>query len=369
MNVVPITGKGVGVVATREIKAGERLLAEAPVLAVPMLDGGMVDPEELERAVQVLDNAQRSHFFQLSQNSMYGEKRTASGIAQTNGIPFRWRNAIYGAVYLNASRFNHDCNANACFNWVVDEEQSARFHEGQSTHVTGRLVVHSIKRIRPGDEITLNYLGFLQPREVRQARLRSSFGFSCVCGKCSLSGTALSESEERVTALRDAAALSETLNSWASPAALISAAPAEVLARLDAWHGLLVRECPPDGIHAGTSELLLQAFVEFCDEACTRLSGMVSRARANEASGEAAGRQLRVPLGELSARALAYEEAARAWAGRARDVARVMAGEDSASFRVHDAALARCWRHDGSGKSTHLNDLWIEAGASNEWRR
>jgi hypothetical protein len=83
--VMPIDGKGFGVVATRDLFIGERLLAETPLLVVPMdvsgYDGQRHGEYEgipsalLEAAVDALPADRRCKFFELSQNSAYGVTR------------------------------------------------------------------------------------------------------------------------------------------------------------------------------------------------------------------------------------------------------------------------------------------------------
>ena len=107
--VMPIDGKGFGVVATRDLFIGERLLAETPLLVVPMdvsgYDGQRNGEYEgipsalLEAAVDALPADSRCKFFELSQNSAYGVTRSPAGIAQTNGIPHTHGSKTYGAIY------------------------------------------------------------------------------------------------------------------------------------------------------------------------------------------------------------------------------------------------------------------------------
>lgn len=58
----------------------------------------------------------------------------------------------------------------------------------------------------------------------------------------------------------------------------------------------------------------------------------------------AEGSRLRFSIAELDTKAAAYMQAARDWASRARDLALVVAGDDSPLFAVYDLALGRCWR-------------------------
>jgi hypothetical protein len=52
-------------------------------------------------------------------------------------------------------------------------------------------VVHAIRDIEPGEEITNCYIGQLLPRSARQEYLQRHFGFRCDCIVCSKTGSAL----------------------------------------------------------------------------------------------------------------------------------------------------------------------------------
>ena len=80
--------------------------------------------------------------------------RSAVGIAGTNGIPFHHRSAQYGGIFFVASRFNHACDCNACYKWNSTREQ---------------LTVHATRSIGEGEEVCINYGGFLTGTEQRQA--------------------------------------------------------------------------------------------------------------------------------------------------------------------------------------------------------
>lgn len=257
--VMPIDGKGFGVVATRELFIGERLLAETPLLVVPMdvsgYDGQRNGEYEgipsalLEAAVDALPADSRCKFFGLSQNSAY-VTRSPAGIAQTNGIPHTHGSKTYGAIYYMASRFNHSCDANACFRWnrsLGGAVGGAVPPDGAGSG--GQLTVHATKRIPAGTEITFNYAGFLAPREARRRYLLESFGFECTCAKCAVSGPALAESEARIAALGGTASLRASLRAWGALDALVVDEPSAVLGRLDARYALVEAECE-DGLLA-----------------------------------------------------------------------------------------------------------------------
>jgi len=83
-------------------------------------------------------------------------------------------------------------------------------------------------------------------------------------------------------------------------------------------------------------DFALLGFVEFLDLCSSRVGSLAVHSR------HAAHAELQT----LRAHAIAYRDAARQWAREARDVTRVVAGEDSPAFEVWSAALdpARgCW--------------------------
>ena len=137
------------------------------------------------------------------------------------------------------------------------------------------------------------------------------------------------------------------------------------------------------------TETFAQAFVEFCDSCHVRLAELARRGEAyrRSESSEDDGvmmtfreRRVRVSLSDLHSEAEAYRQAARRWASRGKELARMLAGEDSPSFAVYDMALQRCWREeeegsqpsesaDGDGtrrrrEATSFSQLWVDAGLS-----
>mmetsp|Transcript_55392 Transcript_55392/g.109999 ORF Transcript_55392/g.109999 Transcript_55392/m.109999 type:complete len:340 (-) Transcript_55392:81-1100(-) len=263
---------------------------------------------------------------------------------------------VFGGVFYTTSRFNHSCDANAVFKW---------------NSALGKLTVHSCKPISAGEEITLNY-GFggscFQCRELRQSHLRSSFGFDCTCAKCQLQGDALRESEARAASIGDFESFFADLEAWSAPQVLESTPAAVTLSKLEERGWLMAAECP-DGVHYGT-DFLLQAFVEFCDLCTARLHAILTAHADRTPPADAQA---------LRADASAFREAARRWAGAARDAAHVVAGGDSPAFLVWTWALesARgCWPDPNAGPrddGTHpaaaqpgelFARRWVDAGLS-----
>ena len=235
--------------ASRNIALGERLISEAPLIE------HTPDSPPLSDLVDALPEESRAAFFELAQNSeRFGEKKTAEGIYATNALPNHAYSISHGAIFATISRFNHSCDANACFKW---------------NPALGRMTVHASRPIRADEEITFNY-GFPNGcvlRDARKRRLQSTFGFDCKCSKCSLTGEALRASEQRLAAIGDTSTLLDELCVWGSLPTLVCVPAEQVLRRLDARMELVSQEYPHG--HCRGLDAFLKNYVEFC-EAGTR---------------------------------------------------------------------------------------------------
>ena len=171
--VVQDPGAGLGVVATRDIAAGECLLQEQPLLLLTPDGAGRYngafrgDPEHAKLLLSTLSAAKPGA----------GE---LGSVIETNGIVIRdGAAAAFTAVHHLISRCNHSCAPNAAFSW--DAEAGV-----------GRL--HAALPIRAGAAVEFNY-GARGSRARRQQRLQQRFCFACACELCSLSGAALEASD------------------------------------------------------------------------------------------------------------------------------------------------------------------------------
>ena len=171
--VVQQPGAGLGVVATRDVAAGECLLQERPLLLLTPDGAGRYngvfrgDPEHTKLLLSTLSAAKPGA----------GE---LGSVIETNGIIIRvGAAAAFTAVHHLISRCNHSCAPNAAFSW--DAEAGV-----------GRL--HAALAIRAGAAVEFNY-GARGNRARRQRRLQQRFCFECACELCSLSGAALEASD------------------------------------------------------------------------------------------------------------------------------------------------------------------------------
>ncbi|KAH8818897.1 hypothetical protein DL96DRAFT_1715173 [Flagelloscypha sp. PMI_526] len=197
-----LPGKGIGVVAVRDIQQGELLVKEKPVIVVPATLS--VTPQEyLAEILPTLSQSKYDAFFNLSYHSLPEHitnpsehpDELALAIIQTNGVAAGHSTV---GVFPRMARINHACagSFNAVYNWRDDE---------------GLLVVHAFKPIPAGSEITTSYFDTKLPRSERQAGLLSQYGFNCTCSTCSLPPAESLESDARLTNI---AGLYSNFSSW-----------------------------------------------------------------------------------------------------------------------------------------------------------
>ena len=348
-SVQAIPGKALGCVAIRDIACGERLISEAPLIS---RDPDSPPLAELVASLSPQDNAV---FFSLCQNSRrFGDVKTADGIFATNALPKHEYCRAHEAIFPTISRFNHACDASACFQWH---------------RPLGRMTIHAARDISIGEEICICY-GFPPGcllREHRRARLADAFGFECECSTCCLRGEALRRSEELQVAIGDTMSIRTELCVWGSLPTLVCVDAARVLAKLDDRFQCINEETPAG--HRRGVDVFLRSAVEFCEAAAARLIGLVHAAPPHQDALVMFG--LPVQLTALRAAAVAYLRSARRWALAACDVTRDLAGDDSPAYAVWATALRDgFWTADEGGADDapcRIGRLdfyreWVDAG-------
>ncbi|XP_014554312.1 hypothetical protein COCVIDRAFT_39748 [Bipolaris victoriae FI3] len=132
-----IEGKGKGLVATKNIAKGTRIISERPP------------------------------FF---------------SIIRTNALPIE-ENGTAGGIFLEACRINHCCNNNVQKHW---------------NKRIGRHTVHPLRDIVESEDITIYYLGLDGIRDVHRQKLQDKLGFLCACCVCSLPAEESEENDQRL---------------------------------------------------------------------------------------------------------------------------------------------------------------------------
>ncbi|KAH9825201.1 asparagine synthase-domain-containing protein [Melampsora americana] len=175
--IAPIPLKGMGVLAARQIKTGELIIGERPI---------MILPERLECLNQrTLDQVHFMIFDQMPFVNQLALSALSSNGAEHPIVSKIWNNEIclelgntseqntcpytYSAVYPTISRCNHDCAPNS--RWHFD---AASF----------TLNLCAVREIQADEQITVSYIHHLIPKAERVAKLKEKWGFECDCRAC-----------------------------------------------------------------------------------------------------------------------------------------------------------------------------------------
>ena len=204
---------GIGCFATRDIRKGEVVLIERPVVVAKDVGGGIgrgaADASKagaearLDAAVAALSEADRAKVFALTDVHSSGgggggggggsSEATALGIFRTNAYPTAGGE---GGLFPLFARFNHACTPNVSHRWCPADSVPA---DGGPGAGGGVRAVFAARDIAAGEELLNSYIEPAAPRHERRAALRAQFGFDCTCAACALGDDAatLRESDRR----------------------------------------------------------------------------------------------------------------------------------------------------------------------------
>lgn len=172
-----IPGKGLGMIATKDIAQGTRILTETPVMHLNQPDQHYRTPDSQFRELSD-DDKQRV----LSLFNYCEDKGKLMGILWTNAIPLQGKYPECG-LFIEASRINHACYPNTLHTWNAEARELRTF---------------AIRDIKEGEEITNKYTSGLADYATRQRHLDEVFGFTCQCYLCSLPAEERDQSDERI---------------------------------------------------------------------------------------------------------------------------------------------------------------------------
>lgn len=147
-----VPGKGKGLIASKKISKGSRILEEEPIISLSNVGFSMKQLQrDLEQQVSSLSKHQREDFLSLHNIHPYrDDAEQYVGSWRTNCLPTENDG---GAIFLEACRINHACDNNAQKSWNENIK---------------RYTVHAMKDIGMGEEITITYLYPLKIRATRQ---------------------------------------------------------------------------------------------------------------------------------------------------------------------------------------------------------
>lgn len=189
-----VNGEGQGVFAARDIRQGEVIVEEEPLIyldyAKERLLKGQVTPARVYEVWEDLKKGEKDWFQTLSysdgkdtleQNAMDALK---PGNEICGLVVARYHNNCFFTglaeiINKRSSRFNHSCEKNA--SWAGNAQS---------------FVVRAIRDIKKGEEILISYIRVIDTRAVRKHELKA-YGFDCNCSVCNLSSAAGKETDTR----------------------------------------------------------------------------------------------------------------------------------------------------------------------------
>ncbi|EMR71853.1 putative set domain-containing protein [Eutypa lata UCREL1] len=157
--IVTIEGKGRGIIASRDIAAGEVVLRETPVLVAPIDSSNfllfLLLPQKAIEAVPLLHNAHpQERPFSLRQDiPLHRLLDIFSGIMSTNSFGVTATNCQIGILLLTGSLFNHSDTPNVARTWDAEKEQE---------------IFVSLRDIKKGEELVHDYVPGVQGRTRRE---------------------------------------------------------------------------------------------------------------------------------------------------------------------------------------------------------
>lgn len=175
----PIPGKGKGLVATQTVKPGETILTEPPLFTTASLSNPATFEKDLGSIVKSLPKDGQRAFLSLHNNNPGSDPFT--NIVRSNGYPLG-PNSDVGAIFPLVARLNHSCKPNAQHAW---------------NEAKGVEVVHAVREVKEGEELTLSY-SMGGPSQERRGSLKEYFGFDCQCEACTLPEPELKASDARL---------------------------------------------------------------------------------------------------------------------------------------------------------------------------
>lgn len=179
----PIPGKGKGLVATQTVKPGEIILSEPPLFTTASLNNPATFEKDLGAIVKSLPKDGQRAFLSLHNNNPGSDPFT--NIVRSNGYPLG-PNSDVGAIFPLVARLNHACKPNAQHAW---------------NEARGEEVVHAVREVKEGEELTLSY-STGGPSDERRGSLKEFFGFDCQCEACTLPAPEQEASDARLRAVQ-----------------------------------------------------------------------------------------------------------------------------------------------------------------------
>ncbi|KIK59257.1 hypothetical protein GYMLUDRAFT_44626 [Collybiopsis luxurians FD-317 M1] len=194
-----LPGKGMGVVAVRDIQRGELIIRERPLFVLP--SQVTTSPTDLiSQQLSLLSTEDQHRFFNLSYVDIHlavhphldeddpeNILEKALAIFQTNSVTAGDGKA---GIFPRMARLNHACSSafNVVYSWRERE---------------GVLVVYALKDVKKGKELLTTYTDTKRSRDQRRAYLNHQYSFHCTCDVCSLPDLESIRSDQRLMSMSE----------------------------------------------------------------------------------------------------------------------------------------------------------------------
>jgi hypothetical protein len=206
--VVPIEGKGMGVVATKIIRRGEMVMANTASAVLDYSTHQELTQEDILRLQALTVDSLPTYNRQtvLNQSTHYGVNLTHEQLVDRvigiNVFAIEMEHVINSedtlvGVFPAIARLNHDCRPNTIY--YFDDDRFTQF-------------VYAARDIMPGEELSDSYIDIVQSQRQR-ARSLKNWGFKCSCAACTADQGTIRASDLRVEQIKS---LSKELNNHGS---------------------------------------------------------------------------------------------------------------------------------------------------------
>ncbi|KAK4507454.1 hypothetical protein PRZ48_001189 [Zasmidium cellare] len=212
-------GRGLGLFAVRDIPTFSQILSDGPLILMKpgedlpelyqQFKGLSKNDQEVYLSLSAHDNPARDALLKdkLLQRGFDKDEleqmAKVAGIMQTNAFNVNMQDgqgSCHRALFPNVARINHSCapNAHVCF------------YSPNDHNPRGRMVIHTLKSLQPGEEVLISYFNILLPQSERQQKARK-WGFECRCPVCDEDSSEHNRFEQQRKTCRDFTTRQETL--------------------------------------------------------------------------------------------------------------------------------------------------------------
>ena len=186
--VTEIPGRGRGLIAAKDIKKGELIFIDKPLIEVDktkFLADTAAESFLILKKIENLPSEAKLQFYRLkgSDNKSYEDLKSSQGELMGPVDVFLRNAAVKNLsfyLYLNIALLNHSCAPNADSGHLLEMDDAEKPYN--------RKEIRAIKDISKGEEITRSYLEevhhLFSSRQDRKMFIKEKFTFNCNCDVC-----------------------------------------------------------------------------------------------------------------------------------------------------------------------------------------